>query len=218
MLQILIALAVAVAAPADSSPSAALRIPRVPQVPAPRVPQVPRAAVGQPRPKVTLPDGLPGARQAAWPQLPPLPADLQGLVDRIGADPGSPEWKRTIAERIRTRQIGRFNARLTIYCTDSSVDPQGGGPSAAWDGIPLRWGHAASDWGEIPKGSVLYLPPPVDSIVIVVDNGPGVQGPGRIDVCTTDAGQYFDLCSMVSVNRPLPCWRLGRKTTSHEAR
>jgi hypothetical protein len=139
-------------------------------------------------------------------------------VDRIEADPGAPEWKRTIADRIRARRIGKINAYLTIYCTDSSVDPTGGGPHAAWGGIPLRWGHAASDWRHIPKGSVLYLPPPVDTILVVVDNGPGVKGPGRIDVCTTDPAQYFDLAAQVRSTQPVKCWRLGRKTTYAEAR
>lgn len=233
MLQLIVWFAVTVSA--GTSPSAAPRTPRVPQVPAPlvseastspdlcpyegtprvdRAPLVPRPDESLPEPAVGMPVGRPGIRQMAQ----PLPAELQTLVDRIEADPGSPEWKRTIADRIRSRRIGRFNALLTVYCTDSSADPTGGGPHAAWGGIPLRWGHAASDWRHIPKGTVLYLPSPVDTILVVVDNGPGVKGAGRLDICTTDPGQYFDLASRVNVGRAVPCWRIGRKTTSKEAR
>ena len=148
----------------------------------------------------------------------PLPPPLQELVERIENDPSAPQWKRTIAERIRTRQIGRFDAYLTAYCTDSSADSTGGGPRAAWDGIPLRWGHAASDWRFLPKGAVLFIGPPVDAILIVVDNGPGVRGAGRLDICTTESGHYRSLSRQISASRPVACWRLGRKVTPAEAR
>jgi len=148
----------------------------------------------------------------------PLPLSLQALVERIEGDPNAPEWKRTVTQRIRARRIGRFDAYLTAYCTDSSADSTGGGPCAAWDGIPLRWGHAASDWRHVPKGTVLFVGPPVDAILIVVDNGPGVKGPGRLDICTTDGSVYRLLSRQISAGQPAACWRLGRKTTSAEAR
>lgn len=207
----------AVTALAEPSPS----VPRLPEASdkpcacssaplaatAARIPDVPQGE--GPRPVLARP-----ATELAE----PLPRPLQELVERIENDPKAPEWKRTVAQRIRARQIGRFDAFLTAYCTNSSADSTGGGPYAAWGGIPLRWGHAASDWRFLPKGAVLFIGPPVDAILIVVDNGPGVRGAGRLDICTTESGHYRSLSRQISTSRPVACWRLGRKVTPAEAR
>jgi hypothetical protein len=141
-----------------------------------------------------------------------LPAPLSALAARIEQDPLAPSWKRELAARVRARTIGRFEARVTLYCPNNPIDPLGGGAWAAWGGLRLRRGHCAvgTTVRAAPYGTVLYVPDVIDHLQIVVDCGPGVNGADRLDICEPDPERYLalDRCNW----RRFPCWRLGRIT------
>ena len=137
-----------------------------------------------------------------------LPAPLKRLLLRLD-DPRQPQWKRDLAPMIRERRIGRFEARVTMFCPANPVDPLGGGAFAAW-GMRLRRGHAAvgTRVQAAPFGTVLYCPSVIDHLLVIVDTGPGVQGRTRIDVCEPDPSCYRALDWANGTRQP--CWRLGR--------
>ncbi len=79
-------------------------------------------------------------------------------------------------------------ARCTTYC---ELCPDGGGRGTRW-GSRIRRGIVAADpryWG---PGSVVYLGPPVDEVLIVEDTGSAIRGRYRFDVCVTG---HHALCS-----------------------
>jgi hypothetical protein len=141
-----------------------------------------------------------------------LPAPLAALAARIEQDPLAPPWKKELAARVRARTIGRFDAMVTIYCPNNSIDPLGGGAWAAWGGLRLRRGHCAvgTTVRAAPYGTVLYVPGVVDHLQIVTDCGPGVNGSDRLDICEPDPERYIalDRCNW----RRHTAWRLTRLT------
>jgi 3D (Asp-Asp-Asp) domain-containing protein len=87
-------------------------------------------------------------------------------------------------------------ARCTTYC---ELDADGGGRGTRW-GTRLRRGIVAADpryWG---PGSVVYIGPPVDEVLIVEDTGSAVRGQYRFDVCVTG---HHGLCSEWGRFRPV---------------
>ena len=151
-----------------------------------------------------------------WAHGSELPAPLAALADRIEADPAQPQWKRELVPRIRARTIGRFEARITVYCPDSLADPWGGGPNGAWSQKGtgrvhrLREGHCAvgTKTRAVPYGSVLYCPNVIDHLLIVVDCGPGVNGRDRLDVCFSDKTEFL-AADKAHNDKTYPCWVLG---------
>lgn len=78
-------------------------------------------------------------------------------------------------------------AKCTTYCEQCA---DGGGLWTRW-GTRIRRGIVAADpryWG---PGSVVYIGPPVDEILIVEDTGSKIKGPHRFDVCVTG---HHELC------------------------
>lgn len=111
---------------------------------------------------------------------------------RVTEDPDQPQWKKLAAQRLWDGECYSRSVRLTAYSPDPRLDPgTGGGPNGAWccgsAATPLRYGHVAADWRHYPPGTVLYLAPPWDRSVIVVDNGPAVTGQSHVDLCLPTA-------------------------------
>lgn len=86
-------------------------------------------------------------------------------------------------------------ATITAYCSQCC---DGGGRYTRW-GSRVRRGICAADpryWG---PGSVIWIGPPVNEVVIVEDTGGAIRGPWRFDVC-------------MEGNHAM-CERIGRTTT-----
>ncbi|MCX7599760.1 MAG: 3D domain-containing protein [Armatimonadetes bacterium] len=97
-----------------------------------------------------------------------------------------PPWKLPLVLHGLSKQPRA--ARCTTYCERC---PDGGGTRTRW-GTRLRRGIVAADprwWG---PGSVVYIGPPVDEVLIVEDTGGAVKGQYRFDVCVSG---HHALCS-----------------------
>lgn len=97
-----------------------------------------------------------------------------------------PPWKLPLVLHGLSKQPQ--TARCTTYC---ELCADGGGSRTRW-GTRLRRGIVAADprwWG---PGSVVYVGPPVDEILVVEDTGGAVRGRYRFDVCVTG---HHALCS-----------------------
>jgi len=120
----------------------------------------------------------------AVPTQPPSSAGhhpLAQVAQRIlsGEAGKQPPWKLPLVLNGLSKQPR--TARCTTYC---ELCPDGGGTRTRW-GTRLRRGIVAADprwWG---PGSVVYIGPPVDEILIVEDSGGAVKGQYRFDVCVT---------------------------------
>jgi 3D (Asp-Asp-Asp) domain-containing protein len=106
---------------------------------------------------------------------------LVPVLERIvtGHAGKQPSWKLPmVLEGLKKQPL---TAKCTTYCEKC---PDGGGTRTRW-GTRIRRGIVAADpryWG---PGSVVYIGPPVDEILIVEDTGSSVRGPHRFDVCVT---------------------------------
>lgn len=137
---------------------------------------------------------------------------LVPVVRRVitGESGKQPSWKLPmVLNGLRKRPI---TAICTTYCEKCS---DGGGRGTRW-GTRLRRGIVAADpryWG---PGSVIYIGPPVDEVLIVEDTGGAVKGANRFDVCVTG---HHALCTRwgkfkatyVPLHRTQPRRRWGRR-------
>lgn len=116
-------------------------------------------------------------------QHPLAPVAYRILSGKAGEQP---PWKLPLVLHGLSKQPR--TARCTTYC---ELCPDGGGSRTRW-GTRLRRGIVAADprwWG---PGSVVYIGPPVDEILMVEDTGGAVRGQYRFDVCVTG---HHALCS-----------------------
>ncbi len=109
------------------------------------------------------------------------PHPLVPVVTRIldGRSGEQPPWKLPMV--LNGLKKDPLPARCTTYCERC---PDGGGIHTRW-GSRIRRGVVAADpryWG---PGSVIYMGPPVDEVLIVEDTGSAIRGPNRFDVCVT---------------------------------
>lgn len=140
----------------------------------------------------------------------PAPHPLRELLDILSSPTArrQPAWKRTLVWlALNTKPR---HAHITAFC------PQCGGQRTRW-GTAVRPGIAAADpafWG---PGSVVWVGPPVDHILVVEDTGPAVKGLDRFDVCVSaeheacaEIGQLSGAI-YVELHRSKPRARWGRK-------
>lgn len=109
-------------------------------------------------------------------QHPLVPVIKRIVSGRAGKQP---EWKLPMVLNGLRKQP--LMAKCTTYCEKC---PDGGGLYTRW-GTHIRRGIAAADpryWG---PGSVIYVGPPVDEVLIIEDTGSKIRGPHRFDICVT---------------------------------
>lgn len=100
--------------------------------------------------------------------------------EAAGAFGKQPSWRLPLM--VKGLSQSPATARLTAF---SSRCPDGGGTRTRW-GTRVRTGICAADrryWG---PGSVIWIGPPVNSVLIVEDTGSAVRGRHRFDVCFGD--------------------------------
>ena len=121
-----------------------------------------------------------------------------------------PPWK--IPMMVNALQKDVLECEITAYCSSC---PDGGGRYTRWSSRTHR-GICAADpkyWG---PGSVVWIGPPINEVVIVEDTGGAVKGPDRFDVCMEGS---HDRCiqigrrtaTYVPLNRVEPKSRWGTK-------
>lgn len=135
---------------------------------------------------------------------------LRAVLDILSSPAArrQPAWKRTLVWLALNNKPRA--AHVTAFCH------QCGGQRTRW-GTVVRPGIAAADpafWG---PGSVVWVGPPVDHILIVEDIGPAVKGLDRFDVCVstehgacTEIGQRSNV-AYVELYRSKPRARWGRR-------
>ncbi len=87
-------------------------------------------------------------------------------------------------------------ATISAYCSQCC---DGGGRYTRW-GSPVRRGICAADpdyWG---PGSVIWVGPPVNEVLIVEDTGGAIQGPHRFDVCMEGA---HEMCREIGISETI---------------
>ena len=131
-----------------------------------------------------------------WPQcrLPdhPLEPAISGILS--GAMGPQPAWK--LPMLVNGLQKPPIACAITAYSSHEG----GVGLYTRW-GSKVRWGLCAADpqyWG---PGSVIWIGPPVNTVLIVEDTGSAIKGPHRFDVC----------CE----GRPEVAARIGRSQSSY---
>jgi 3D (Asp-Asp-Asp) domain-containing protein len=105
----------------------------------------------------------------------PLEPAIRGILSGQAGE--QPPWK--LPMLVNALQKKALAATITGYSSDCD---DCGGLITRW-GTPVRWGICAADpqyWG---PGSVIWIGPPVNTVLIVEDTGGAVQGPHRFDVC-----------------------------------
>jgi len=114
-----------------------------------------------------------------WPQSripghPLEPAICSILSGQAGQQPA---WK--LPMLVNALQKTPISCTITGY---SSACPDCGGLYTRW-GSRIRWGICAADpayWG---PGSVIWMGPPINTVLIVEDTGGAIKGAHRFDVC-----------------------------------
>ena len=132
-----------------------------------------------------------------WPDfiLPghPLIPVVERLLD--GEWYKQPPWK--LPMLVNALQKDVLECEITAYCSQCA---DGGGQWTRW-GSHVRRGICAADpkyWG---PGSVVWIGPPVNEVVIVEDTGSAVKGPNRFDICMEGNHQM--------------CIRIGRRAATY---
>jgi len=99
-----------------------------------------------------------------------------------------PPWK--LPMMVNALQKDVMECTITAYCSQC---PDGGGKWTRW-GSPVRRGICAADadyWG---PGSVIWIGPPINEVLIVEGTGSAIQGPDRFDVCVEGS---HDMCRRI---------------------
>lgn len=114
-----------------------------------------------------------------WPQVWPHDHPLVPVIERVleGDWRKQPAWK--LPMLVNGLQKRPEECVITAYCSQCC---DGGGRYTRW-GSRVRRGICAADpryWG---PGSVIWIGPPVNEVVVVEDTGGAVKGPHRFDVC-----------------------------------
>lgn len=105
----------------------------------------------------------------------PLEAVIRSILSgQVGPQPA---WKLPML----VNALGKEPLACTITGYSSEC-ADCGGTVTRW-GSPIRWGICAADpayWG---PGSVIWMGPPANTVLIVEDTGGAIKGPHRFDVC-----------------------------------
>ncbi len=114
-----------------------------------------------------------------WPDVWVHDHPLVPVIERVleGDWRSQPPWK--LPMLVNGLQKQPEECRITAYCSQCC---DGGGRYTRW-GSRVRRGICAADpayWG---PGSVIWIGPPVNEVVIVEDTGSAIKGPWRFDVC-----------------------------------
>ncbi len=127
-----------------------------------------------------------------WVHDDPLVSVVEGVL--------SGEWRKQPAWKLPmlVNGLGKQPRQCTItaYCSQCC---DGGGRHTRW-GSEVRRGICAADpdyWG---PGSVVWIGPPVNEVVIVEDTGGAIQGPHRFDVCMEGAPH---MCRQIGISRTI---------------
>lgn len=143
------------------------------------------------------------------PLLPVVETVLAGNWER------QPEWK--LPMLVNGLQKEPEGCSITAYCSQCC---DGGGRYTRW-GSRVRRGICAADpryWG---PGSVVWIGPPVNEVLIVEDTGSAIKGPWRFDVCMEGNHSMCDRIGRMSttcvpLHRVEPTSRWGDKPRGWE--
>lgn len=129
-----------------------------------------------------------------------------------------PAWKVRMADKVLAGTVGVRDMIPTAYSDKDYLDPgTGGGPwGCTWTNpngrrlpsVKLRDGNIAADLRYYPTGTVLYADAPYWGLWFVVDCGPGVRGPNRVDVYCSNTPQWVHYRE--NVKGRIKCHILGR--------
>ncbi len=147
-----------------------------------------------------------------WPSVWPAGHPLAPVVERVFENGWrkQPDWK--LPMLVNGLNKSPEDCTITAYCSQCC---DGGGTMTRW-GSHVRRGICAADpdyWG---PGSVIWMGPPVNAVLIVEDTGGAIQGPHRFDVCMEGAHHmcrrigYSDTI-YVPLHRVPPTSRWGQK-------
>ncbi|MGI5818784.1 MAG: 3D domain-containing protein [Armatimonadota bacterium] len=151
-----------------------------------------------------------------WPSVWPADHPLAPVVERVLKNNwrAQPEWKLPMLVNGLNKEPE--NCKITAYCSQCFD----AGSRTRW-GSPVRRGIAAADpkyWG---PGSVVWIGPPVNEVVVIEDTGGAIKGPHRFDVCMEGS---HDMCyeigvrttTYVPLHRVPPTSRWGTKPADWE--
>ncbi|MFO8082085.1 MAG: 3D domain-containing protein [Armatimonadota bacterium] len=151
-----------------------------------------------------------------WPSVWPADHPLSPVVERVleGNWRAQPDWKLPMLVNGLSKEPEE--CKITAYCSDCFD----AGHRTRW-GSHVRRGICAADpkyWG---PGSVIWIGPPVNEVLIVEDIGGAIKGPHRFDVCMEGA---HDMCYKIGVrsttyvplHRVPPTSRWGTKPADWE--
>ncbi len=151
-----------------------------------------------------------------WPSVWPAEHPLSDVIERVFENNwrAQPDWKLPMLVNGLTKEPE--DCKITAYCSECFD----AGNTTRW-GSHVRRGIAAADpryWG---PGSVVWIGPPVDEVVIIEDTGGAIKGPHRFDVCMEGS---HDMCAQIGVrtttyvplHRVPPTSRWGAKPAGWE--
>jgi 3D (Asp-Asp-Asp) domain-containing protein len=152
-----------------------------------------------------------------WPDVWPAEHPLVQVVERVleGDWQRQPAWK--LPMLVNGLKKKTEQCTITAYCSQCF---DGGGQYTRWSS-PVRRGICAADpryWG---PGSVIWMGPPINEVLIIEDTGGAVKGPHRFDVCMEGSHQmcaqigYTDTI-YVPLHRVPPTSRWGCKPDGWE--
>ncbi len=127
---------------------------------------------------------------SVWPAEHPLTSVIEDIFDECWHS--QPAWK--LPMLVNGLQKEAEECHITSYCSGCPD----AGRTTRW-GSPARQGIAAADpkyWG---PGSVIWMGPPINKVLIIEDIGGAIKGPHRFDVCMEGAHHM--------------CRKIGRRDT-----
>lgn len=119
----------------------------------------------------------------------PLEPVVEGVLTGEYGD--QPAWK--LPMLVNGLRKGVEQCTITAYCSDCC---DGGGTTTRW-GSPVRRGICAADPDHWGPGSVIWVGPPVNEVLVVEDIGGAIQGPHRFDVCME--GAHY-MCERIGIS------------------
>lgn len=151
-----------------------------------------------------------------WPDIWPADHPLSEVVERVLlADwRAQPDWKLPMLVNALAKEPEE--CKITAYCSGC----HDAGHRTRWSS-PVRRGICAADpkyWG---PGSVVWVGPPINEVLIVEDTGGAIKGPHRFDVCMEGS---HEMCAQIGVrtttyvplHRVPPTSRWGKKPAGWE--
>lgn len=151
-----------------------------------------------------------------WPDVWPAEHPLSEVVERVLLTDwrAQPDWK--LPMLVNGLMKEPEECKITAYCSGC----HDAGHRTRWSSL-VRRGITAADpkyWG---PGSVIWVGPPINEVLIVEDIGGAIKGPHRFDVCMEGS---HEMCAQIGVrtttyvplHRVPPTSRWGKKPAGWE--